>query len=41
MMNLLIASAAEKSALKWFLGALHPGIVHFPIGSWRRRRSSS
>jgi uncharacterized membrane protein len=32
MMNLLIASAAEKSALKWFLGALHPGIVHFPIG---------
>ncbi len=30
MMHLL-AAAAEKSAAKGFLGALHPGIVHFPI----------
>src|SRR4029077_21005596 len=31
MMQLLLAAATEKSALKWMLGALHPGIVHFPI----------
>jgi uncharacterized membrane protein len=31
MMQLLLAFADEKSALKWMLGALHPGIVHFPI----------
>lgn len=30
MMHLL-AAAAEKSAAKGFLGALHPGVVHFPI----------
>jgi uncharacterized membrane protein len=30
MMHLLLA-AAEKSAFQGFLGALHPGIVHFPI----------
>jgi uncharacterized membrane protein len=30
MMPLLLA-VAEKSPLKWLLGALHPGIVHFPI----------
>ena len=30
MMHLFIA-AAEKSAFKGFLGALHPGVVHFPI----------
>jgi uncharacterized membrane protein len=29
MMHLMMAS--EKSALKGLLGALHPGIVHFPI----------
>lgn len=27
----LIALATEKSPLKWLLGSLHPGIVHFPI----------
>jgi uncharacterized membrane protein len=31
MMHLLLASAAEKSAFKGLLGALHPGVVHFPI----------
>jgi len=30
MMHIL-AATAEKSAAKGFLGALHPGIVHFPI----------
>lgn len=30
MMHLLLA-VAEKSAVKGFLGALHPGVVHFPI----------
>lgn len=30
MMHLL-AAATERSAAKGFLGALHPGIVHFPI----------
>ncbi|HLY08835.1 MAG TPA: c-type cytochrome domain-containing protein [Planctomycetota bacterium] len=30
MMHLLLA-ASEKSGFKCFLGALHPGIVHFPI----------
>jgi len=30
MMHLILA-APEKSAFKCFLGALHPGIVHFPI----------
>jgi len=30
MMHLLLA-APEKSAFKCFLGALHPGVVHFPI----------
>jgi uncharacterized membrane protein len=32
MMHSLAWVAAEKSALVWLLGALHPGIVHFPIG---------
>jgi uncharacterized membrane protein len=31
MMQPLLLMAAGKSALKGFLGALHPGIVHFPI----------
>jgi uncharacterized membrane protein len=31
MMQPLLLMAAEKSAMKGFLGALHPGIVHFPI----------
>jgi len=30
MMHLLLA-ASEKSPFKCFLGALHPGVVHFPI----------
>src|SRR5579863_138175 len=30
MMTLLLL-APEKSALKGFLGALHPGVIHFPI----------
>ncbi|HEV3027052.1 MAG TPA: c-type cytochrome domain-containing protein [Planctomycetota bacterium] len=30
-MTHLLLEATEKSALKGFLGALHPGIVHFPI----------
>jgi uncharacterized membrane protein len=31
MTHLLLLAAAEKSAAKGFLGALHPGVVHFPI----------
>lgn len=31
MMQHLLLAAAEKSAVKGFLGALHPGVVHFPI----------
>jgi len=31
MMQPLLLVAAEKSAMKGFLGALHPGVVHFPI----------
>lgn len=27
----LLLAAAEKSAFKCFLGAMHPGVVHFPI----------
>ena len=30
-MNHLFLAAPEKSAFKCFLGALHPGVVHFPI----------
>jgi uncharacterized membrane protein len=30
-MTHLLLAVAEKSGLKCFLGALHPGIVHFPI----------
>lgn len=31
MMQPLLLAVVEKSATKGFLGALHPGIVHFPI----------
>ncbi len=31
MMQHFLLAAVEKSAVKGFLGALHPGIVHFPI----------
>jgi uncharacterized membrane protein len=31
MMQHFLLAAAEKSAVKGFLGALHPGVVHFPI----------
>jgi uncharacterized membrane protein len=31
MMQPLLLALVEKSATKGFLGALHPGIVHFPI----------
>lgn len=31
MITHLAALAAEKSAVKGFLGALHPGVIHFPI----------
>ncbi len=31
LLHLILALAPEKSAFKWLLGALHPGMVHFPI----------
>lgn len=31
LLTTLLLAAAEKSPIKCFLGAMHPGIVHFPI----------
>src|SRR5262245_18603910 len=31
MLHLMLTVADDKSALKGLLGALHPGVVHFPI----------